>query len=437
MNRLVCCAAILLGWASFSYAQDTVPVGAYASWERVVSNARHMRQETWEYFDSLLSVLAGNGLHWIWVTNFPISELQNLQAAAEKNSQEVLVNASEIEIRVRGRDIRYYSEIMPPALESLHELSPLYAWVLSDEPTPGDAHRTEQIAEFFRSIDPVRKTAVVATHGEYAAFQAIRGLEIECVDIYPFFGPGDPNGPNTAIDGQRFFRRVLSGMRGIESHGKAFWVMMQSFSEIWGPRRFTDDYHLVGLPGSYLHWRQPSPAEIRWQFWEALRNGGTGFFFFTATSEAPDLAAAAASSPDVCWKWALAKVETDLGPNALLNPDLSSTPQLDAVSDIARRLIFVPDLTSWTRSRRAVTAKGRGDAQAFSASDGRELVVVVNDLLTSPTTLEVSIDYEVHGARELTQTYAVELLQKKVGVRGSTFSVRLGPGDGAIIELVP
>jgi|GEM_PF-3402710 len=38
------------------------------------------------------------------------------------------------------------------------------------------------------------------------------------------------------------------------------WVMGMCFSDVWGPRRYDERGHLIGLPGSYLDLARKGPS---------------------------------------------------------------------------------------------------------------------------------------------------------------------------------
>jgi hypothetical protein len=56
--------------------------------------------------------------------------------------------------------------------------------------------------------------------------------------------------------------------------------MPQCFADIWGPWKYNERLEAVMLPGSILHWRQPSVGEVRWQVWSAIGAGVQGFFWY-------------------------------------------------------------------------------------------------------------------------------------------------------------
>ena len=97
-------------------------------------------------------------------------------------------------------------------------------------------------------------------------------IPVVCVDLYPFFGPNDPNGPHTDAASKGFFRRnAMKMLDAIGDRPAVGWVMGMCFSDIWDPRRYDDNGHLIGLSDSYLHWRCPTLPEMRWQVWESFR----------------------------------------------------------------------------------------------------------------------------------------------------------------------
>lgn len=147
-------------------------------------------------------------------------------------------------------------------------------------------------------------------------------------------------------------------IRMVEAIGQrdvAPWVMPMCFSDIWGPRRYDDRGHLIALPGAYMHWRCPTLAEIRWQIWETIRSRGKGVIFYTLAPEAPDPKTASLPPPDIAQQndqIILAKEPTDLGPNALTNPDGTATPQLEEIGRAYRLIAAHKALIRRWRCRR-------------------------------------------------------------------------------------
>ncbi|MFA6240952.1 MAG: hypothetical protein WC655_08490 [Candidatus Hydrogenedentales bacterium] len=209
------------------------------------------------------------------------------------------------------------------------------------------------------------------------------------------------------------------------------------FSDIWGPRKYDEKGHLIGLPGSYLHWRAPTLAEMRWQVWESFRSGAKGFVCYTLAPEAPDPSTATATAPDVEWKDVLAKNETDLGSNALTNPDCSATPQLEELGRVYKRIAPHSALIRlWQRSdSQAIKAEGNGQAQVFADPDSKGLyAVVLNDDLYEARDVTLHADKTVTSLTNTVTGQAIELVARADGT-GNTATLRLEAGDGTIVSV--
>jgi hypothetical protein len=256
------------------------------------------------------------------------------------------------------------------------------------------------------------------------------------MDLYPYFGPNDPNGPHTDAASMGFFRNNMVAMMKAIGDGPAnAWVMGMCFSDIWGPREYNAEGHLIGLPGSYLHWRCPTLAEMRWQVWESLRGGAKGFVCYTVAPEAPDPATSTLPPEDVAWKDVLATQPTDLGPNALTNPDGSTTPQLEELGRIYNQI--APYANLLLRLKRieitGLAVEGTGSLQGFLDPDtGARYAIVVNDDLHESRALRLSV-------RD-SETMVEDQLNKSVITRGPdntptprTYDLTLSSGDGTLL----
>jgi hypothetical protein len=277
-----------------------------------------MKIDRWEDVCRRLDVVAANHVDTLWVTNMANADLPRLIRECEKRSIKLLVSMSAVEAKIPWRwanDGKYYDEIVPRVVRLAGNSKTLIGWVLSDEPKADTLPRVERLRERFRDVDPNRFCLVVSMWPQTPLVPAQTNLPVVCVDLYPFFGPKDPNGPHTDGASRAFFRR--NARRMVEAIGEKQavpWIMGMCFSDIWGPRKYDSQWHLVGLPGSYLHWRCPSLAEMRWQVWETLRSRCRGIFIYTLAPEAPNPETESLPPPDVAWKHVLAKVITKAGP---------------------------------------------------------------------------------------------------------------------------
>jgi len=418
-----------------------VPLGVYLSWERIGANAKAAGVAPWVDASNRLDLLQANHVNLLWVTNMSEADLPRLIEECGKRGIRLLPSMGSIEAKVDWRwapGSTYYDKAVPGVIAAAGGSKTLVGWVLSDEPLVAQFPRLENLQTRFRELDPERFTTAVTMWPQTPAAARDLKLPVVCVDLYPFFGPDDPNGPHTDAASKSFFRRNAAAMiAALGTRNAVGWVMGMCFSDIWGPRRYDEQGHLIGLPGSYLHWRAPTAAEMRWQVWESFRAGAKGFVCYTLAPEAPNPKTATQAPPDVAWKDVLAKAATDLGPNALSNPDASTTPQLEELGRVYGRLAPHADLLRrWQRLGEPVLEATEGaQAQAFvDPGAGSVYAVVLNDDLSQERAVVVRVGETVVGVRNLLSGQAVALRQDFAG-GSSTASVPLAAGDGTILVI--
>jgi hypothetical protein len=349
-----------------------------------------------------------------------------------------LVNLSEVEVRGAGHDRRYYAETLPAIQKELAASSSLGWLILSDEPGRAQREMLEVVSQTLRGALPGLRTGIVVDHREVPAFADARFLDALCVDIYPFFGPGDPNGPHDAAASQAYLRDTLAQALRSWQGAAPVWVMLQAFAEVWGPRTYDRSYRLLGLPGAYVHWVNPSVSALRWEFWESLRQGVRGVFFYTASAEPPEADMERSAVPDVAWKNALVRASTDAGPSALLNPDLSRTAQIEAAGSLISRALAVADqMVIWQRAAVPVRLLGNGSLGGFRGDGDRRFAVVVNSDLAAVRRIRIEAGEGVSALLDPSATYQVqrEPPDPNSPAKGR-FQVDLQPGDGVILEVL-
>lgn len=420
---------------------DFVPFGVYLSWERIGANAKAAGVEPWADACRRLDALEACKVNLLWVTNMSEGDLPRLIDECDRRGLRLLPSMSSIEAKVDWRwanDGQYYAERVPQVVAKAGGKKALAGWVLSDEPLVKHFPRLESLQQRFRDADPGRFcTAVTMWPQTPAAARDLR-LPVVCVDLYPFFGPKDPNGPHTDAASKSFFRRNAAAMvEALGSRPAVGWVMGMCFSDIWGPRRYDSQGHLIGLPGSYLHWRAPTQAEMRWQVWETFRTGARGYVCYTLAPEAPSPKTETLEPPEVAWKDVLAKEATDLGPNALTNPDGSVTPQLTELGRIYSRLIPHAELLRrWQRlDEPLLETEAPGKGQLFvDPVDQAVYALVLNDDLQRDQPVSVRVGERIAAVRNASTGAAVALSKDFAG-GSSTVRVPLSAGDGAILLL--
>ncbi len=418
-----------------------VPFGVYLSWERIGANAKAAGIDRWTDACKRLDALQACRVNLLWVTNMSERDLPRLIEECAGRNLRLLPSMSAIEAKVDWRwaaGSTYYDKVVPRVVAAAGKDPTLVGWVLSDEPKVEHFERLEILRKRFRELDPTRFCTTVTMWPQTPAAARDLGVPVICVDLYPFFGPNDPNGPHTDAASKSFLRRNAAAMiAAIGDRDAVGWVMGMCFSDIWGPRRYNEQWHLIGLPGSYLHWRAPTLAEMRWQVWETFRSGAKGFICYTLAPEAPKAGTENLPPPDVAWKDVLAKEPTDLGPNALTHPDGSMTPQLVELGRVYARL--TPHgalLRRWhVLSDRLAETQDPGRIQTFVNPDtGTAYALVLNDDLRKQRTVTVRVGERVHGVRDLLSGEQPAVVRDFAGGSGAV-RLSLRAGDGTILVL--
>jgi hypothetical protein len=212
------------------------------------------------------------------------------------------------------------------------------------------------------------------------------------------------------------------------------------FSDIWGPRRYDERGHLVALPGSYMHWRCPTLAEIRWQIWESIRSGCKGIIFYTLAPEAPSAQTESLPPPEIAKqndKIGLAKEPTDLGPNALTNPDGTATPQLEEIGEAYRLLApHKPFIHRWKRTNElAATVQAPIQVQCFmDPVTGKHYVVVVNDDFHGARVAEIHLQAGASRLVDILRNKEISL-QGDLAGGGRLGQLTLEAGEGTILAI--
>ncbi len=423
---------------------DFVALGAYLSWERIAANAKALGADRWVDLGRRLDAIAARHANLLWVTNMAVADLPRLIRECRRRRLRLLPSMAAIEAKVKWRWAhggRYYDEWVPRVIHAAGPAKNLVGWVLSDEPRKADFPHLANLRNRFRRLDPLRFCTIVAMWPQAPLAARTLQLPVVCVDLYPFFGPEDPNGPHTDAASRSFFRRNAAALvRALPSRNAAAWIMGMAFCDVWGPRRYDARWHLLGLPGAYLHWRAPTPAEMRWQVWETFRSGAKGFVCYTLAPEAPNPRSAALPPPRVKWKKVLAKHPVDMGPNALTNPDGSATPQLEALGRAYARVqthaALVQHWQPWTGE--PVLEVGSPAHIGLFAVPGKPVIyaIVVNDDLKRSRTLSGRVGETIETVRDVVAQKPL-ILKKDFAGGSAAFQVSLAPGDGTILALEP
>ncbi|MCX7597864.1 MAG: hypothetical protein N2512_03210 [Armatimonadetes bacterium] len=425
-----------------------VPFGVYLAWERVPALAEFNGLEKWDFVARLLDTLQANKVDSVWPVNILIPDLAPLLRLAAERQMRVFPGLAEIhyDIDWRHNNWDYYDAQLAAIKESLtaagDAASALGGYVLCDEPRAAVIEGLEQLRQRFAAMDPTRPAfAVTQWPVTPAAIEKTRA-PILCTDLYPFFAPGNQNGPHTPQASRAFYvNNLLRYSATLRDTDRVHWAMFQCFVEIWGPWEYDKAFRAVALPGSYVNWVCPTEAQMRWQVWAALRCGSKGFFCFLATPPAPDPATAEAKPPDIAAMGALpipvTEQPTDTGPAALVNPDLTPTPQLQAMGQAYASIAPHQELILAWRPSDAVVAQVEAPCSLAiferPASPAEYYAVLTNDDFDTEARTEIHFDASVRQVEDLVSGRALELTDRGFGAQTT---VVLQAGAGTLLRLL-
>ncbi|MFA6294087.1 MAG: hypothetical protein WC637_20020, partial [Victivallales bacterium] len=260
--------------------------GVYWPWERTEPSAKESGKELWQFVDDTMKVLK-NDLHCniIWFVNCP-SDTENISRLAEKNGLKVLFNAGLVGYSYNG--FSRIGDIRATALKTSEKYKgnkAVAGYILKDEPKLNEIQQMESWNRIMREADPERDCILVSMTQQTEGYALETTLPVVCSDIYHFGGNRSPNIPNPSSASQRSCRGAVSALVELaEKNGKKAWLMPQAFSEYWGLWSYDENGNTVVEPGTYVHWKMPSPAEIKWQTWEGIRAGCKSILFFVLLS---------------------------------------------------------------------------------------------------------------------------------------------------------
>ncbi len=425
--------------------------GVYWPWERTDRIANNVGVEKWAFVQQTCEMLGRSGVNTIWVVNIGSSDTKRLAAIAGKAHIELLPCIGEIEPHNCGgtmgmdpkqadfhaKAIEYYRKTIPQVVQELGpERANIRAWVLCDEPSGPFADLMEPMRQIFVEADPERPVTAVSMWVDTPNLVAKTRLTTFCVDLYPFFSAGNPNGPNRPDSSRNFLTSNAQAMvDAAGKDGRTGLLMPQCYNEIWGPYRQERNGSLTALPGAFVHWRTPTPAEIRWQIWEGLRLGvkGTVFFCLLGPGESNEKAA---PITDPALQSLIVRQPTPVGPASLLDQNGLATSQFSEMSalyvalgrqrELLRRLKRIE--TDW------LTAAGGTQTGSFEdPKTGRMFVVVVNPDFDRPAEAMLTAHTRIRKVRDVLGRSNPSIHVLTDGSR--TFTVSLTPGSGAILEI--
>ncbi|MCS7265926.1 MAG: hypothetical protein NZ805_13965, partial [Armatimonadetes bacterium] len=419
--------------------------GVYFPFERLDWVAQKAKTERWVFVDNLLSQLRYRyHMDAIWVVNISTQDARQLCQLAQKHSLGVFVTPEPVIWwrHLRGKDSAF--KIAKHAFEMLGDLSALWAYVLVDEARVWEMAQMESIRSELASLDKNRISLMVTMTGDTEGAARYTQFSLLVCDIYPFFAPKSPNGPNTPALSQAYYITCTERLLELaEANGKKAWVMPQVFAEIWGKWHYDKQMNVVIEPNAYWHWRMPTIGETRWQIWQAIAAGAKGVIFFVLFPEPnerkPDdpsegLIPTAAIHPT--WPRVSEKLATNAG-TALLYNDGTPTQQLLTIAETFA--LLEPNRELLWRLRPFIPiafAISPFRAKSFVDPDsGNAVIVVVNDDTNFERQGTVTILPPVEKVQDLMKGRDLTAkIDKVTGLMQVAFSLPAGGGTILLID---
>ncbi len=415
---------------------STFPLGVYWPWERTEGLAKRNGLEKWVFVERCLDDLKTHGFDAVWAVNLGIPDLPGLAQRMAARGMRLVPGLAELHYNVdwRRNNWAYLEKESKRAIAAAGGSPAILAWALCDEPGRDIVGEMETFRRKFVAWGAKQPAVVVTMWPDSPVYAQEAGFGAVCTDVYPFFSTGNPNGPNLPAVSRAWYRRHAEiAADAAKKAGRTPWLMPQCFVEIWGPWKYDDRLEAVMLPGAILHWRQPSVGEVRWQVWSAVGAGVRGFFWYVYLPPPTDQPEAKpyvgpAFPPTLAVKAAI-PVHASGG---LLRPDSSATPEYLAIGEAFAAL--KPLLPLLEDAVPAGSPLGEVSPPGWIGGLSnpvlkRALAAVVND----DTDHEQLLKVRLLKPGEVRELRSGQVLQRAAD---NTVTVKLGPGDGTLLEYV-
>jgi hypothetical protein len=430
------------------------PFGVQWPWERTDSIAKNAGTDKWAFTRRTCKLLKDKGVDSIWLVNIDVGDLKPLLKITRPLGLKLIPCLGEIEPKncrgtmgvdlaatdFKAKALAYYARKIPQIVQDIGEdRAGVLAWALCDEPTGVCFDLMDPTREIFAKADPDRPALAVSTWPQTPDLIAKTRLTTFCIDLYPFCGPNDPNGPQppTASGSRDFYSKNIQRMvKDAGKDGRVGWVFAMCFAEIWGPKEMKPDGFVSALPGAYVHWRTPTLAEMRWQIWEGLRLGVKGLLFYVLLGEAEgDPNAKLPDDPSL--RSVLAKTIAPVGYSGLLDRKGDPTPQCNEMSMLFRKLAphkallrkLTPNSTQW------LAAEGGTQIGSFVDSvTGERYAVAVNPDFSTTQTVTLTVAADTHDLVDMFTGKSLKLQRLTGAGGGFRTKISLKAGDGVLLK---
>ena len=437
--------------------QDQLPFGVFWAWERCKFNAEHAGITIPEYAEKTLKLLRDMNCDAVWFVHGPGKEAAPwAMPMMEKYGLKGMVASDLINFYYDGaisRGLDFVEKRADDSAAVYAQYPSLLGYVLKDEPLYCNVQHTDYFFETMHRADPAHDAAVIAMPHQFQAYIEDTSLPVVCTDIYHFGGEGSRWIPQPSHVSKASYRKTVhNAVTAAARRGKHAWIMPMVFGNTWGPNYWDKDGRHWALPGCYFHWRMPTPAEARWQVWEAIRGGAKGVIFYLL-NDSPRATEADMLPESPRYKKVMAEMKgyklvekfgekvlsqekKELDPaRALTFPGGDPTEQFKAVGEAFGAL--APHKGILLKSRRALfpvffPADGVFQAQTFQRDgDKARLGIIVNDDVVARRTVRVRVAKNVCRVIDLNGG-DLEIETSSNGLFNS-FELTLEPGSGAIL----
>lgn len=258
-------------------APDFFPLGVYWPGEYVPRTAQG---PDWAKIGPLLDSLAANHCNTVWLTHIGAADAAKFARRAAARGIYLVAALGELAGNEKAnRQPAYFKDLPERTLKAWGDAPKPIAWGLGDEPLTEFMQEMKPYSEeWAKSGEPT--TTVVITH-DIPAAGALLKLQFLCTDAYPFFGAGDPNGPDNSAESAAYLYQVgRRAQHWAKKNGIEWWCMGAIFQEAAGNHEFDGQGNVVYPPGFAPHYRMPTVTETRWQNWAALAAGARGLIHF-------------------------------------------------------------------------------------------------------------------------------------------------------------
>lgn len=417
--------------------EGSFPLGVYWPWERTEALAKRNGLEKWAFVEHCLDDLKANSFDTVWAVNLTIPDLLGLLQRMASRGMKLVPALAELHYKINWRrnNWTYLENESKRAFKFAGASPAILAWSLCDEPHLDLVNEMEMFRRKFIEWGAKQPVVVVTMWRDSPVYAEQSGFSAVCTDIYPFFSTGNPNGPNTPVGSRSWYRRhVQITAQVARKANRTPWIMPQCFMEIRGPWKYDEHMNVVMLPGAILNWRQPSLGEVRWQVWSAIGAGVKGFFWFVFLPPPKERMEAQPYVGPVFPSTLAVKEATPVhATGGMLRADGGATPEyLTAAEAFAALKPLLPLLTGAvpTGSPFSKVSAPGWIGGLTNTNLKRTFAVVVNDDTDHEQTLNIYL-LKPHDVRNLRTGQVLKRLAD------NTVAVKLGPGDGTLLEMIP